>query len=210
MADAPSAPLARPSRRAVLAGLGLSALPLSAWPLSAWPLGAARAQGAGAPVFRTGRRQFTLLEPASPLPTIMLADLKGRPTPLAPPRGKVLLINIWASWCAACQTDLPLLERFHTARPDVAVAAVSTDRVVARQSLEHYLAKLGVQSLPIYRDQTGALVSETGDTGAPLRITGMPITYLITPSGTIAGYIQGEADWMTPDAQQLLAYYAAA
>ncbi len=191
---------ARPSRRAVLAGLSL--LPLGA--------ATAPAQGASPPVFRTGRRQFTLLEPASLLPTVMLADLKGRPVPLAPPPGKVMLINIWASWCAACQTDLPLLARFHAARPDVAVAAVSTDRVVARQSLEQYLAKLGVQSLPVYRDQAGTLVSDTGEAGAPLRVTGMPITYLITPAGKIAGYIQGVADWMAPDAQQLLDYYAAA
>lgn len=195
--DETGKPPARPSRRAVLAGLSLL------------PLGAAPAQAQGAPVFRTSRRQFTLLEPALPLPTVMLADLKGRPAPLVPPPGKVLLINVWASWCAACQTDLPLLARFHAARPDVAVAAVSTDRVVARQSLEQYLAKLGVQTLPIYRDQAGALVSDTGDARAPLRITGMPITYLITPAGTIAGYIQGVADWMAPDAQRLLAYYAA-
>lgn len=191
---------ARPSRRAVLAGLSL--LPLGAAP--------AQAQGASPPVFRTSRRQFTVLEPASLLPTVMLADLKGRPASLAPPPGKVLLINIWASWCAACQTDLPLLARFHAARPDVAVAAVSTDRVVARQSLEQYLAKLDVRSLPVYRDQAGVLVSEAGDAGAPLRITGMPITYLVTPAGTIAGYIQGVADWMAPDAQRLLDYYAAA
>ncbi len=195
------------SRRAVLTALALPALA----PLCT---GAARAQSqlqalASPPVFRTGRRQFTQLEPATPLPSITLTDLKGRPTTLAPPRGKVLLINVWASWCAACQTDLPLLERFHQARPDVAVAAVSTDRVVARQSLDQYLAQLGIKSLPIYRDQAGTLVSDTGTGSAPLRVPGMPITYLVTPQGLIAGYIQGVSDWLSDDAQRLLDYYAA-
>ncbi len=195
---------ARLSRRAMLLALGLPALA----PLCA---ATARAQAvASPPVFRTERRQFTMLEPAAVLPTVALTDLKGRPAPLAPPRGKIMLINIWASWCAACQTDLPLLERFHTARPDIAVAAVSTDRVVARQSLEHYLAKLDVRSLPVFRDQAGALVSDAGSGDAPLRVRGMPITYLITPAGTIAGYIQGVADWLSDDGQRLLDYYATA
>lgn len=195
---------ARLSRRAMVAGLGV---PL----LGALCAGAAHAQPlADPPVFRTGRRQFTMLEPQTALPTVTLTDLKGRPAPLAAPRGRLMLINIWASWCAACQTDLPMLERFHQVRPDVAVAAVSTDRVVARQSLEQYLAKLGVHSLPIYRDQAGALVSDTGGGTAPLRVTGMPITYLITPTGAIAGYIQGVSDWLSDEAQRLLEYYAAA
>ncbi|WGD29653.1 TlpA disulfide reductase family protein [Ancylobacter sp. WKF20] len=201
MVEDATAARARPSRRAVLAGISLSAL----------PLGAAHAQAAASPpVFRSERWQFTLLEPASLLPTVMLADLKGRPAPLVPPAGKVMLINIWASWCAACQIDLPLLARFHAARPDVAVAAVCTDRVVARQSLEQYLLKLDVRSLPVFRDQAGTLVSEAGEASAPLRVMGMPVTYLITPSAKIAGYIQGVADWLTPDAQRLLDYYVAA
>ncbi len=191
------------TRRTLLAALGLPAL----IPVFRTP---AQAQArAIPPAFRTARRQFTLLEPVSRLPTVTLSDLRGHPVALAPPRGKVMLINIWASWCAACQTDLPLLERFHAARPDIAVAAVSTDQIVARQSLELYLAKLGVRTLPIYRDQAGVLASDTGTGNAPLRVPGMPITYLVTPTGGIAGYIQGVADWLADDAQRLLDYYAA-
>lgn len=188
-------------RRAVLAGLAMPAL------LPFRPASARAETPTAPPVFRTGRRQFTQLQPAHTLPTVSLTDLKGRPAPLVPPHGRVLLINIWASWCEACRTDLPLLERFHQARPDIAVAAVSTDRVVARQSLDQYLAQLGVRSLPLYRDPAGTLVSETGT--APLRVVGMPITYLITPTGIITGYIQGVADWLADDAQRLLDYYAA-
>lgn len=194
---------ARLSRRAVLSStMGFVALSL--------PAGRARAQSDDhPPVFQTARHQFTIVRPSRTLPAVSLSDLGGSPRKLAPVAGKVLLINFWATWCDACRTDLPLLERFQrVAGSLVEVAAVSTDRV-DRQQVKAFLHKLAIRTLPIFLDPDGRLASESADGTAPLPIYGMPVTYLITPSGRVAGYMPGVADWLAEDAQQLLAYYAA-
>lgn len=184
------------SRRAVLAGLAAAPLLSSE---------GRAATGDRPPVFSGGRRQFTLLEPAVLLPKASLSDIKGQSVPVAPVPGRVLLVNIWAMWCSLCRTELPMLDRFHQTMKDrVDVVAICTDRIVARNDLASYLGDLTVKSLPIYLDPQGTLA---GDPASPLPVIGMPLTYLITPSGHIAGYIAGVADWMSRDGQALLAHY---
>lgn len=195
---------ARLSRRAALAAVvGSAALPI---------FGASgRAYGDDRPpVFQTAKRQFTVVRPSKQLPPVTLTDINGRPAQVAPVPGKVLLVNIWASWCDACRVDLPLLERFHkTTGRHVEIAAVSID-TDERQRVKAYLEKLSIRALPVYLDPDGRLAGNAARGTAPLLIYGMPLTYLITPSGRIAGYMAGVADWLAPDAQKLLAYYAAA
>lgn len=192
------------SRRTVLTSLiGLSSLPLVANASLA-------AEFDNPPVFATVRHQFTMIEPAMQMPAVLLMDDTGRPTHLAATPGKVLLLNFWATWCEACQQDLPLLERFHDAIGDrVHIAAVSTDAPQDREKIKPYLNRLSIRSLPVYLDPEGRLTNSETNATAPFSLSqGMPITYLITPSGRVAGFILGVADWLTGDAQKLLDYYA--
>lgn len=192
------------SRRMVLTSLvGLGSLPLSA---SAGLAG----QFDDPPVFATARHQFTMIEPAMQMPDAMLMDGAGRAKRLAAISGKILLLNFWATWCEACQRDLPLLERFHNVMGGrITIAAVSTDTWEQRGSIKPYLDRLSIRSLPIYLDPEGRLASTSAGTKAPFPLLGgMPVTYLITPSGRVAGYILGVADWLADDARKLLAYYA--
>lgn len=192
------------SRRAVLGSLlGSAALPILAVP------GHAQSDDRP-PVFETTRHQFTIIRPQRALPAVSLIDISGRPATLRPAPGKVLLINIWATWCEACRADLPLLERFHlSAGGRVEVAAVSVDKT-DRQRVRAYLQKLSIRKLSVYLDPDGRLASNATENPAPLPIYGMPLTYLVTPSGRVAGYMPGVADWLAEDAQRLLAYYASA
>lgn len=192
------------SRRAALASLlGSAALPILAKP------GLAQNDDRP-PVFETARHQFIIVRPSNILPPVALTDLNGKPATLAPKPGKILLVNIWATWCDACRADLPLLERLQkVAGSRVNVAAVSIDKT-DRQQVKAYLQKAAIHALPIYLDPQGRLASKSTDSVAPLPIYGMPLTYLVTPSGRIAGYMAGVADWLAQDAQELLAYYAAA
>jgi thiol-disulfide isomerase/thioredoxin len=161
------------------------------------------------PAFRTSRYQFTIIRPIAELQPVVLSDLRGRAARLAPLPGKVLLINFWATWCDACRIDLPMLERFHVAMGDrVAVAAVSTDKI-DRERIRIHLEKLSIRRLPVFLDPDGRLAGNSLERPAPLRLYGMPITYLVDASGRIGGYVLGTADWLSDDAQRLLAYYAA-
>lgn len=161
------------------------------------------------PVFQTARHQFIVVRPSKPLPAVMLTDADGRPAQVAPVPGKVLLVNIWATWCDACRVDLPLLERFHKVgghQADLIAVSVDTDDA---PKVKSFLNRLSIRSLPVYLDPGGKLAGNAAKGTAPLLIYGMPLTYLITPSGHIAGYMAGVADWLARDAQELLAYYAA-
>lgn len=189
------------SRRGILAALGgIGASPF---------LGQGRAQPQESPpAFRTARYQFTFIRPVEKLRPVVLNDLRGRATTLAAVPGKVLLINLWATWCEACRTDLPMLERFHVAMGDrVAVAAISMDKS-GQTDVKSYLEKLSIHRLPILLDPDRRLASNSTEPAAQLTAYGLPITYLIDAAGQLEGYIAGAADWLADDAQRLLVHYS--
>ncbi|MDU6670302.1 MAG: TlpA disulfide reductase family protein, partial [Bradyrhizobium sp.] len=164
----------------------------------------ALAASADPPSFQSGRFQFTLLSPAQELPSLRLFGLRGRPINLADLRGKPILLNFWASWCAACRTELPVLDRLHQ-RGDVEVVTVALDRG-GREVVSRFVDGLKLKGLPIYLDPNGYVASLDRDNprNAPFLVYGMPITYLVARSGRIVGYMPGAADWLAPEAQPLI------
>jgi thiol-disulfide isomerase/thioredoxin len=161
------------------------------------------------PTFESGKYQFTILRPKRELPSIRLFRLEGGTTNLSSLRGKPILLNFWASWCAACRTELPILERqYRNAwQGNLHVAAVSEDRG-SRETVERFVRTLGLRVLPIYLDPNGYVAhsNSSHERNAPFALYGMPITYLIAGSGTIVGYMPGAADWSSTAANSLIEY----
>jgi thiol-disulfide isomerase/thioredoxin len=186
------------TRRAALAGL----LAATATP--------ARAQNRP-PRFETLQRQFTLVSPVRTLPSLRVQALEGKPLDLAALAGNVTLVNFWATWCPACVNELPILERLHFGNHGVRVVAISVDREGGRDRVARYLKKLNVRKLPVYLDPGGAVAYADRDNarGAPFALYGMPISYVLDRAGRVSGYLAGEADWTSPEALNLLRYYAA-
>lgn len=164
------------------------------------------------PAFATERRQFTLLRPARVVPPTRLVGVDGRTTDLAAQLGKATLVNFWASWCPACRTELPILERLHLTMADqgVRVLAISVDRD-GRDVAARYLRQLGIRRLPVYHDAEGLVAHVDGENrrNAPFALYAMPISYVVDRDRRIVGYLKGEADWTSPAARNLLSYYAA-
>ena len=168
----------------------------------------AHAEADDPPPLRTERHQFTQLDPSPLLPSVALLDLGGAPARIPRVPGRVLLVNLWATWCPACRTDLALFAAARVAIGDhVAFAAVSTD-TVPPAAVARYVGHLSLSPLPILIDPDGRLAGRHGDAAAPLPLLGTPMTYVVTPFGRIAGYILGVVDWLTAEAQALLGYYA--
>jgi thiol-disulfide isomerase/thioredoxin len=161
------------------------------------------------PPFESGKYQFTILRPQQLLPSIRLFRLEGGTVDLSSLRGKPILLNFWASWCAACRIELPILERQYRSAwlGNLHVAAVSEDRG-SRETVERFVRTLGLRGLPIYLDPSGDVAhSDSADErNAPFALYAMPITYLIASSGTIIGYMPGAADWSSAAASRLIEY----
>lgn len=143
------------------------------------------------------------------MPSVRLFGLSGGSVDVKSLVGQPILLNFWASWCAGCRTELPILDRLHREHPcgSVHVLAVSVDRG-NREALEHFVGGIGIRALPLYWDPHGAVASSDGG-GAPFALYGMPITYLVASSGRVVGYVQGAAEWSSPAAAGLIDYLRA-
>jgi thiol-disulfide isomerase/thioredoxin len=169
------------------------------------------ADPAGPPAFTSGRYQFTLLRPQQMLPSVRLFHLDGGSVDLASLRGRPLLLNFWASWCAACRIELPVLDKLRESRKDLNIIAVSEDRGT-REQVARFARTLGIRNVPIYLDPNGYVAHSDAENrrGAPFSLYGMPITYLAGSSGRVLGYMPGAADWTEPSAQALIDYLESA
>jgi thiol-disulfide isomerase/thioredoxin len=200
MAAAPDGGL---TRRAVLNGM-LGATALSA--ASSMP---ATARVDGPPPFGTVRYQFTQLRPTPSVPPLQLTRLDGSVVNFASFRGKVVLVNFWATWCPACRTELPILDRLQemAGRKDLQVVAISLDRG-GRAAVAPFVRDLRLRHLDVYLDPESRIVSDDDKPATPFRRYGMPISYVVDRAGETKGYLAGEADWTSDAARDLLGYYA--
>lgn len=198
MHDTASAAMNGVLRRDVLRGIAGAVL----------SVGTVRKVHAGPPTLRNGRHQFTEIMPPRVFAPVSLVDLSGKTAVLSQHLGKVLLVNLWATWCAACRTELPTVDRLQSQLAgQVQVAKVSLDKGDRREVAET-VRKLGIGSSSVFLDPDGRLANMDPASDAPLTLYGMPMTYLVSPSGQIVGYLSGAADWLSDEARQLLSYYS--
>ncbi|WBL79447.1 TlpA family protein disulfide reductase [Bradyrhizobium xenonodulans] len=167
-------------------------------------LRASYAQESWPPVFEAGRSQFTMVRPRAAMPPIRLQDLHGKDVAGTAKPGRITLVNFWATWCAACRLDLPMLASLAGSRPDrVDIVAICTDTKDLRK-IRTFLGGLAVQNLACYIDAYGAAADASK---AMFPLVGMPITYLVGTSGQVEGYITGAPDWLSPAGGRLLQFY---
>lgn len=131
-------------------------------------------------------------------PDFVLNDLNGTSHSLAAYRGKVVFLNLWATWCPPCREEMPSMEKLHQkfAADGLVLLAVSEDEGPS-QGVEAFTRSLGL-TFPILLDPEGKLPGRYG-------VTGYPETFLIDRSGRIVQHIVGPEDWFSPEAQQQIA-----
>lgn len=158
-------------------------------------------QEAAEPQPPTAIGKFTPLAAPRPAPEVSFTDQSGKTVALADFRGRTVLVNLWATWCAPCIKEMPSLARLQAKMQDIAILAVSEDRggegVVAP-----FLAKLDLPGLAIYLDPKN-------DVTHAFAVEGLPTSILIGRDGRIEGELEGAADWDSPTMAALIRGYAA-
>jgi peroxiredoxin len=119
-------------------------------------------------------------------------DGKDRVRSLDDYKGKVVVLNIWATWCRPCIVEMPSFERLHRQLGDsnLKIVAVSIDDVVGADSVRAFARGLGL-TFEILLDSTHAIDRD-------YQVTGYPETFVIARDGTIRKKWIGPADWTSP------------
>jgi thiol-disulfide isomerase/thioredoxin len=149
--------------------------------------------------YATGQLQnLAVHEAPKPLADARFRDGEGNETGFDAFRGKVVLVNLWATWCAPCRHEMPSISRLQAARggDDFQVAAISVDRGGAETSLA-FLQEVGADNLPLYIDPTTRI-------GRALGAYGLPVTILLDRQGQEVARLVGPAEWDSPEALALI------
>jgi Thiol-disulfide isomerase and thioredoxins len=141
---------------------------------------------------------FVFKKEPEPLPDFKFFDGTGAERSLADWRGKVVLLNLWATWCAPCRKEMPALDRLQQAlgSEHFEVVALSVDRGGAEVSRK-FLNQIDVKALGLYVDPTTRATSQ-------LKAVGLPVTILIDGDGREIGRLTGPAEWDSEDAKRLI------
>ena len=122
----------------------------------------------------------------------------GKPLTLADFRGRTILLNLWATWCAPCRHEMPALDRLQGALggPDFEVVAVNIDTRNPEKP-KQFLDEVKVTRLAHYTDPSARIFQDLKAVG---RAFGMPTTILIDRNGCELAYLAGPAEWSSPEA----------
>ena len=132
------------------------------------------------------------LEAGKPAPSFALPGLDGKIVHLSDHRGKVVLVNIWATWCRPCVDEMPSLEKLYQEFKDrdFEILAVSID-ADGTGAVVPFMLK--------YKLTFPALIDSEGSIRESYRVTGVPESFIIDQQGILVKKIIGAADWSAPD-----------
>lgn len=127
-----------------------------------------------------------------------LADDAGTAT-LGDYRGKYILLNFWATWCAPCRKEMPMLSALQAefGGDKFEVLTLATGRN-SPAGIKKFFAEAGITNLPLHTDPKQALARE-------MAVLGLPITVILNPQGQEIARLRGDADWISDSARAILA-----
>jgi thiol-disulfide isomerase/thioredoxin len=149
------------------------------WPLAGLALVAALLVGACVPGQENEsdepRLTPTETEPSGPVIEFCVKDLEGAEVCLSEYRGRLVLVNFWATWCSPCREEMPILQAYYLDHKDQGFVVVGVNVSDRPQSAAEFVQEAGY-SFPIWLDPPGNVLID-------LRMQGLPASLLIDPQG---------------------------
>jgi thiol-disulfide isomerase/thioredoxin len=141
---------------------------------------------------------FVFKKEPEALAEVSFSDGKGQPRTLKDWQSRVVLLNLWATWCAPCRKEMPALAALQRefGSKDFEVVALAVDRAGA-DAAQKFLTSIKATDLALYIDPTARA-------GTALKAAGMPTTLLIDRQGREIGRLTGAAEWDSSDAKRLI------
>jgi thiol-disulfide isomerase/thioredoxin len=143
--------------------------------------------------------KLTVRENPAPSPSLVFETVDGKTTTLADHRGKIVVLNAWATWCPPCLKEMPSLDRLQALRggEDFEVLTVSIDR--SKYDPAKFFADNDIENLDPWHDGTFGLPGK-------LVLRGYPTTVIYGPAGNELAILEGDAEWDDPLALGLIDY----
>jgi len=155
-----------------------------------------------APLARGEVAALTVAEKPFRVPDVTFQDADGRRHSLKEWRGKIVLLNLWATWCVPCRKEMPALDALEgkLGSPDFQVVAVNIDTRDPDKP-KAWLKDVGIKRLAYFADPEAKVFQDLKAVG---RAFGMPTTMLIDRQGCEIGTMAGPAEWASDDAVKLV------
>ena len=142
-------------------------------------------------------KRLEVREAPPPQPDLIFSGPDGTEMTLSDYKGKYVLLNVWATWCAPCIIEMPMLNELQVTRggDDFEVVTISIDRQA--EDAQKFLLENNMSSLPAWHDGSYALPAKVG-------ARGLPVSIFYNPKGREIVRVSGEVDWTSDEANALI------
>jgi thiol-disulfide isomerase/thioredoxin len=129
-------------------------------------------------------------------PALALSDLEGKPHRLADYRGKVVLVNFWATWCVPCREEMPSIERLRTSLDGRPFVVLAVNLAEPESRIRKFLEAVPV-SFPV-------LLDKNAQAAKAWQARVLPATFIVGPDGVVRYQYFGELDWSKPEIREAI------
>ena len=161
--------------------------------------GALAADPSALEAMREGDMRKLVIHPEpEAVPDISFVDAANAEVSLDQYRGKYVLVNFWATWCAPCRKEMPSLSALQAefGGDDFEVVTIATGRNPVA-GMRRFFEEVGVDNLPLYRDPKQQLARQ-------MAVLALPVSVILDPEGREIARLMGDADWHGDSARAIV------